>query len=236
MINEVGRINVGRRILAKFNALSKKRQSEILEMRCVHRHNILTHPKCFKDIVDLDLSENIGFFDIEATGLKASFGYIFSYSILDKEGKNLISNVITQKEIYAGLFDKRLVSDLCEDLRKFDRVVTFYGTCYDIPFCRTRALLYGEDFPVHKEVLHTDLYYTIKHKLKLHANRLQTACEFFSIPSKGHKLTPHVWQKAQAGDKDSLDYIVTHNKEDVVSTRLLYNKVNDYIVKKNKSI
>lgn len=181
--------------------------------------------------------ERIGFLDIEASGLTATFGYMFTYCIKELDGK-LISNSATPQEIRNFTFDKRLMQDLIDDLRKFDRVVVQYGSDYkfDVPFLRTRAVKYGLDFPIHKEIFITDTHAILKAKFKLHSNRLETACQFFDIDAKGHRLNPTIWNRALAGDKKALDYILEHNKEDVISLEALYKKICDYVLIGKKSI
>ena len=220
-----------------FNMVKKMKKSEILELA-------RTRGKDGKFILELrenpeehGFEERIGFFDIEASNLKATFGYMFTYCIKELDGK-LIANSVTPKEIRNYVFDKRLMEDLCDDLRKFDRVVVHYGASYkfDLPFVRTRAVHYNLDFPLYSEVAVTDTHPILKAKFKLHSNRLETACDFFDIESKGHKLIPQVWNKALAGDPKSLKYILTHNKEDVMSLEALYKKICDYVKEGNVSI
>lgn len=184
-----------------------------------------------------EYEEKIGFLDIEASGLKATFGYMFSYCIKELDGE-LIANRVTKHEILGYDFDRRLMEDVCNDLRKFDRVVVQYGSDYkfDLPFLRTRAVYFGLDFPLYKEVAVTDTHAILKSKFKLHSNRLETACDFFGIEAKGHKLKPSIWNKALAGDDESLDYILTHNKEDVINLEALYKKICGYVAESKRSI
>jgi len=94
-----------------------------------------------------------------------------------------------------------------------------------MPFLRTRALHARLDYPKLDSIKHTDMWAVIKKKFKLRNNRLQTACTFFNIESKGHPMYPQQWNLAKAGHKKSLDFILTHNKEDVESTEALYKRV-----------
>jgi uncharacterized protein YprB with RNaseH-like and TPR domain len=173
--------------------------------------------------------------DIESSNLNASFGIILSYCIKELDGP-IISRRLHTDEIMTGIYDKVLVKDMVKDLTSFDRVVTWYGTGFDIPFMRSRCLFWNVDFPVDKTIKHTDLYYTSKFKLKLHSNRLQAVCDFLGIKSKGHPMHQRVWLKAMAGDEYALKYILTHNKEDVVSTEKVYNKLIRYAGPQVKSI
>jgi uncharacterized protein YprB with RNaseH-like and TPR domain len=177
--------------------------------------------------------ERVGFLDIESSGLTASFGFMMCYCI-KRENGSVIKRCITPEELRSKTVDKRLVKQLLEDLKQFDRIVTYYGSRFDIPFIRTRAIKWNLEFPHYESLYHTDCYYIIRHRMKLHSNRLQTACDFFDIPSKGHKFNPEVWQRCQWGDPKALKFAIVHNVEDVVSTELLYHKVKEF-VKVNKT-
>ena len=103
-----------------------------------------------------------------------------------------------------------------------------HNSHFDIPFLRSRCVFHNLNFPVYKEIKHNDLYEIIKHKFNLHSKRLGTVCEFFHIPAKHHGMNSHIWFRAMQGDQRALNYILLHCIEDVSSTELLWNKVNDY--------
>jgi uncharacterized protein YprB with RNaseH-like and TPR domain len=179
--------------------------------------------------------EKIGFLDIESTGLTASYGLMMSYCIKEMDGP-LIENRITTKEMRSKVKDSRLVADLCRDILKFDRIATYYGTGFDIKFSRARALLWDLDFPLYKSVKHTDVYYIVKHKIKLHSHRLGAVCEFFGIPSKEHRLDPLIWADAMVGEEKALKYVLLHNREDVICLETLYKKLNGHFQINKRSI
>jgi uncharacterized protein YprB with RNaseH-like and TPR domain len=219
-----------------YNALKDLKKDEILRMAkftCEHGHSGVSHPECYRKAIKRDYK--IGILDIESSGLKANFAKILSYCIKDYHGK-ILGRALTPKECLGSDKDKILIEELVEDMKKFDRIVTFYGAGFDIPFIRTRAVHHGIDFPSFGELHHTDLYFVIKHKFKLHSSRLQSACDFFNIPSKGHKMDWKVWEEAMCGEKKALDFILTHNKEDVISTELLFDKVINFTKIKETSI
>jgi len=219
-----------------YRLLRSLRKDQILRLSkqtCKHGHSLLVHPVCLKK--ELGHEEKIGFLDIEASNLSATFGYIISYCIKEANGK-IIEKVLTPEDVEAHTFDKNLMKQFIIDIKQFDRVLGYYSTRFDIPFLRTRAVYWGLDFPLYAEIKHTDVYYIIRNKLNLHRNRLETACEFFGIPCKGHRLNPSIWQRAMSGEKKALRYILLHNREDVVSLELLYNKVNLYVQANKRSI
>ncbi len=204
-----------------------------------HRVSYLQHYNCFlgEKPEDSPFLEKVGFLDIEATNLKADFGYVLSYAIKERGGE-IIGRVLTPNEIRRFKFDEDLMKECCDDIMKFHRIIVYYGidNRFDLPYLRTRAIKYKLDFPLYKDVYVQDAYSIVRAKLQLHRNRLETACQEFGIPSKGHRLNPDVWQKAQAGHEDSLRYIWEHNKEDVVSLELLWDRLESYVLKNRRSI
>jgi uncharacterized protein YprB with RNaseH-like and TPR domain len=219
--------------MINFRTLKKDELLDRLGFRCIHRHNGLSHPECYEQ--DRKKGERIGYLDIESSGLQADFAIVLSYCIKEQDGK-ILSRVITDKEMKDGTFDRDLLKQCVEDMRRFDRLVYHYGDKFDIPVLRTRCVYWGLDFPLQKEIKGTDTYPILKYKFKLHSNRLESACTFFNIPSKGHRLEPNIWIKALSGDKKSLDYILTHNKEDVIALEELYKLINKHAVPTAKSI
>ncbi len=219
--------------------MAKKSKSEIVKLltkHCEHRQMYINHPNCL--IKDGGFQEKVGYFDIESTGLKANFALVLSYAIKDSTSSKIYGRVITKEELYSDNLDKQLLTEMCADLRKFDRIITHYGGDYkfDIPFIRTRCVHYGVDFPVHIEIYHTDTHNILKQKFKLSSNRLATACQFFEIAAKHHPLDGKVWIRSVQGKPSCLKYIWVHNVEDVMSTEALYKKIAGFVQESRKSI
>jgi len=214
--------------------LKKDELQWLIKHKCRHNHRYIEHMNCFEEerdsLIDCPIQpERIGFLDIETLGLTANWGYIFSYCIKELDGR-LYKRVLTPKEIRGYVFDNRLLQDFNKDIKYFDRVIVYWGKDrrHDLPFLRSRALRWKVDFPLYREVYVTDLYDMVKAKLKLHNNRLMTACRFLKIPVKQHPLEEDIWLKAMAGHKQSLDYIGIHNEEDVISTEALWKKLHNF--------
>jgi len=131
------------------------------------------------------------------------------------------------EELKRGIYDKKLIEECGEDILRFERIVTYYGSDrrFDLPYLRTRAVHWGVPFPTYKSVKSTDVYSWVKAKLRLSRNRLQNACDFFGIPCKQHPLDATVWFKAMTGNTKTLKYIGEPNIEDVVSLEALYEKL-----------
>jgi len=206
-------------------AISKSELNDRLEFRCIHHHNGVSHHCCYDQAKGL--VENVAFFDIESSNLSSDFGTVLCYALKHKDG--VISNQITPQEIKTGTYDKRLLNDLCADLKKFHRVITWYGYKFDIPFVRSRAILHKLPFPLYKEVLHTDAYQVAKILIRtLHSKRLGVVASFYGIEAKEHPLNPTVWLRCLSGDQDAIDFVQTHCNEDVASLEKVWKRLEPY--------
>lgn len=223
--------------------LNRLKKEEILWLYnhfCPHGHRYIEHLACFQALRPhgSTVYENIGFLDIETTGLNANWDYIISWAIINENLKKW-GRVLTKKEVLNyKILDKHLMKEFLEAIKHFDRLVIYWGKDrrHDLPFLRTRCLKWHDDFVVYKGLCITDVYDIVKAKLRLHRNRLSNVCDFFGIPAKEHRLDPQIWQKAKLGDKKSLNHIWKHNFEDVVSLRLVYNKLDRFSASRKLSI
>lgn len=213
------------------NRLNKADMLWLFNHFCRHGHRYTEHPTCFiEDYKDqLSTIERVGFLDIEATGLQADFGYMLCYSLKELDGP-LVHCSVTSKAIRNYQFDRNVMRQFLKDIQGFDRLVGYYSKDYrfDVPFLRTRALKWNLDFPTWKEYMFTDMYDFAKSKLRLHRNRLETVCDLLAIPSKGHRLNPEVWQRAQAGSQRALEWVQTHCDEDVQSLEQVYKRLYQF--------
>lgn len=207
-------------------ALSKTELKKRTLFRCVHGHTGIDHPKCYDKKNNIE--EKIGFLDIETSNLKANYGFVICYVIKSGDGK-ILSRCLKPNEIKKGIYDRDLLKQLCKDVRKFDRIFTYYGARFDIPYLRTRTMFWKQDFPFFKEIKHTDLYFTVKSRMNLHSRRLAVVCNFLGISAKMHTFNPQIWFRCMAGDKKALDYAVVHCKEDVNSTEGVWKRLQDFM-------
>ena len=210
----------------------------LAENKCkAHHHSFLEHYPCLlrERPVESPFHERIGFLDLECTGLKANWDFILSYCLKELDGP-ILGRHVTRKEISSYCFDKKLTEELLADIRKFDRITTYYGQRFDIPFAKSRAEKWGLDFPAYRDLWQTDVYFIAKANLLLHSTRLEHVCNLLGIPAKGHKLEPEIWQKAQAGHEESLDWIHTHCMEDVTSLEAVWKRLQKYTVPAKRSL
>lgn len=214
------------KILQKYYPAIGTRVQEFLPHRSI---SSLSHKASRLGIYFKDLAiGKVGFFDIETTpGFNADFGWMYCWAIKTLGEDECFTACVTQEEIRNGTLDKRVVAELVETLKKYKRIYTYYGSRFDVPYSRTRALANDMNFVPYGLVEHRDLWYLVRRILKLHRNRLENACDILSIEGKTH-IKARVWLLANTGDIDSLKYILEHNKADVIILEKVYKRLAEF--------
>ena len=227
------------------NCVTKRELNEIVKWRCSHHHTAFEHPSCFRRDKGC-LVERIGAFDIETSNLYADYGAILCWYIKDTNAKKIEGDSITLADLRDGKGDSRVVRNCVETLRKYDRLVTQFGTYFDIPFIRTRfeiwkrRLGWPEEFPIYNEIFHTDVWSISKNKLRLHNNRQESISEAIIGKNIKTRIHPELWEKMLFGKqeekKKALAYIKDHCLKDVVALEKNYNKLKKYVREGRNSI
>lgn len=201
-----------------------------------HKHTFISHYQCY--LKENPHQEKIGFLDIEASNLDANFGVMLSWCIKIKNG-SIISDVLDKNDFKGKSefhVDKRIVKNLVNAISGFDRLVGHYSKKFDIPFIRSRALINKIEFPSFGSIAHDDTYYMAKFKLKLNSNRLESVARALLGNSEKTHLDGATWIAASRGNKKALNYILKHNKIDVIELEKVWNILKDFVGKKNTSI
>jgi len=163
----------------------------------------------------------VGHLDIEATHLKANFGYILTWYIKHDSQNEYEFACINQKELHTGYrCDKRVISELLVALKKFDVIWTHWGADrrFDMPYIRTRAFINGlqADLPLPGSMYLKDTWPIARNKLCLHRNSLMAIAMALGVKNvKKTPLDPEQWISAAQGDAKALEYILLHNRRDV---------------------
>jgi uncharacterized protein YprB with RNaseH-like and TPR domain len=181
------------------------------------------------------MTEKIGIFDIETTGLPASYSHMLAWCMLDRDTGKIASDIVTRKEA-RDKHDVRVTQSAIKEIEKYDRIVGYYSSRFDIPYVRSRALKHKLIFPAYRDLYHTDLYFVARSKFRLHSNRLKAICEFLSIPAKTHPFTMDLWERAGAGEAEALKTVLTHCEEDVESTNEVLTILLDHMLFSKRSI
>ena len=216
--------------------VAKLNKEEIIWLanhRCKHSSTYLEHYNCYTE--EQKQPTKVGFFDIETSDLKANYGIMLSYCIKESDSKKIWFDTITKQDL-AGDLDKRLVRHCVEDMRRFDVVIGHYSTKFDIPFVRTRALAWDLDFLKYGEIKHIDVWYMARSLLCLNSNRQGTIAETLQHEDIKSRITPYYWLRALQGRQEAIDYILDHNKRDVLQLEGNYKKLEAYSRKNQKRI
>lgn len=218
--------------------LDKMTKGEILKLaktRCEHGHTYLEHYGCYLKEHEGITEPRIGFIDIESSNLAADFGIMFCYCIKKQGSSEILERVVTDKEVHENL-DKVVVEQCIKDMQQFDQLVTYYGTGFDLPFIRTRALYHNLPFPEFGTIQHKDVFYIIKSKFRLSRSRMENACRTLVGKTEKNHINGVYWLKALQGDAESLEYIADHCRRDVRDLEKLYNKVIKFVKPTTKPI
>ena len=216
--------------------ISGFKKDELIKMstqKCVHGHTYLEHPNCY--LLEKNKDKKIGYLDIETGGFKANFDYMLTWCIKTLGKEEYYFDVISREDILSYTFDKNILKELINGLKNYDTIVTYYGTKFDIPFIRTRAMMNKLDFLPFGAVQHKDCYYMVRNKMSLHRNSLDSACAALGIKGKNH-IKGNYWMRAVIGDQDALAYVLDHNKKDCLILEKLHKKLMAYVKDTTKSI
>lgn len=228
-----------------------------LPIRCIHRHTKDEHPGCFFEGLVIDKRSDaeqgkepwymlpgmrIGYLDIEADGLKADWDTMLTWCIKQKGG-DVAYDSVTREELFDGTQDRRIVESLLEEMKKYDLIVTYYGTNYDLPFIRAKSLRYDLDFPHYRfdgkklihELSHFDLYFLVKAKLCISRKSLDNVCQYLGIKGKT-EIDKEAWRLAKYGDKESLIEVLRHNIGDVKILEELHNRLSVFAKYSQRSV
>lgn len=210
----------------------KLKKSEIVSLangHCkAHGHNYLDHYACYRKDHPLEKPERIGYLDLETSNLAADYGQLLSWAIKPSDSKTVIGDVFKPSDIKSGTEDKRIVASCVKEMLKYDRIVTFYGSMFDIPFLRARAMIVGVPFPPFGSLKHRDCYFIMKSRFKLSSKRLENCCRQLLGATEKTRIDAVYWRNGTRGDKKALAYIYDHNCKDVTDLEKLYNKVEMY--------
>jgi len=213
---------------------------------CKHRHTAETHPKCFSRQWYENPEVRVGYLDIEASDLAANKAWMLSWSIqarslAGKKYDTVAYDFVKYDEFFLAPgvvnreYDRNIVNSLLDEMQNYDLLVTYYGTGFDIPFIRTRAMILGiTGYPKPKRIAHLDLYYHVRSKMSLDRNSLAQATKCLEIDGKTH-LDFIYWKLAAMGDEKCMETLLDHNVKDVAILEGLHKELEPYVTFKKNS-
>jgi len=165
-----------------------------------------------------EASNRVVLLDSEFSNLRADFGTLICVSLRPLRGK-------TQTLCVEKLGnDREIVAATMEELSKYGLVVTFYGTCADIPYLRSRALRWGlPDIP---QVPHCDLYRVIRRATVLSRRNQGHLAEWLALPDDAAKMkvSPNVWSELPTDATRNLQTLRKRCESDVQGLEALWHR------------
>lgn len=172
--------------------------------------------------------------DIEATGLQATFGEMLCAAIKPFGKETKVFRVDDTKSFKdarksgESWDDHELTVAVRDELAKYDIAVSYNGFNYDIPFINTRLIGHNESILL-STIKHVDLIGVSRRRLRLHSNRLEALLGHLQAETRKTPLEPELWRRAAKGERKALDQIVVHNIADVVSLEEAFRKLIPFL-------
>ena len=175
----------------------------------------------------------VALLDIETTGLAADFSVTLC-AVIKEFGGNYVKTFSVELDAMDILESERIMIDaIGKELKKFDGIITYFGSRFDIPFLRTRAFFHGIA-PIPK-CKHLDMYFTIRSNTNPSTRRMDRINQILqnSYPDDSPTKTNlgiSQWIKVlHSRDETSLEYIVDHCQKDVLILENIVNKFGDFV-------
>lgn len=163
-------------------------------------------------------------FDIEATNLKADFGFVLCVS-WKYVGENKVNTLrIDKSPNYRQdpINDSWILEKFAKVYNDADVVIGHYTWKFDRKFINARLMRYGLAPLV--QTAFVDTWRTSHDHLALSSNRLASIVSFFGLPEKT-PLRGDTWLRAMCGHKPSISKVVEHCEADILATEAAYLKL-----------
>lgn len=180
--------------------------------------NEVLYPKNNR-LTDEIFTRNTLFFDIETTGFSPNSASVYLIGCSYRQNDTVI---VEQFFAQDKSEEPQLLLAFAQLLAKFETIVTFNGTGFDIPFLKAKyeAFQIEDPFPNHVSLDIFKQIGTIKFLLKLENYKQKTIEQFLGIPREdsfsGGELIPIYEDYLLTRQKDAERFLLLHNYEDVL--------------------
>ena len=183
----------------------------------------------------------IVFTDGEMSNLDANFGQLLCAGLLEytpvtgthkKPWNAATMRVLTLRDYNGKRWDdKSLALQWKKELEKYDIVVSWNGIRFDVPFLDTRLKYWNLRASSIKR--HKDLMYTARFGLRLTDAKLDNVALFLDVHRKygvrKTRMEPKRWTMAMGGHRPSYEYIINHNKLDLMVLAGVWEELREHI-------
>lgn len=173
-----------------------------------------------RDYVGFD----IAYFDIETTGLGAYGSEMTCVTIVDQFG-NAVTRDKFEFEQRSILDDRGLCVWLRDELEKYDILVAWYGSQFDLSYINARLIMHGER-PVADRMFIDPIYKARggRYGLKIGGSKLKTVAKALRT---GHQKPDVEWETfrlAGYGDAEALAEVRARSHEDTFVLRDIFHR------------
>lgn len=172
---------------------------------------------------------DIAFFDIESDGLSGWGHQMTCASIVDNFGK--VTNASKFDFEQASILDDHgLVVWLRDELEKYDILVAWYGTMFDIPFLNAKLIEYGER-PMRDMMLIDPCFKTRggRYGVKVGSSKLKNVARWLNTPNQKPEVEWMTFKLASMGDDEALAEVMDRCDADVLVMRDIFQHIKPMI-------
>lgn len=169
-------------------------------------------------------------FDLETTNLNADFGVVLCGVVKPAFAPPKIfrADKLNPDWKRSRSDDSAVIEAIADELTKYDILIAHNGARFDLPFLRTRLAKHKLP-PFPNTIKLVDPVWVARNKLKLSYNSLEQLIDFLGITEKKTPVSGDQWLSASLdGCVESMDYIVRHCVQDVLSLERVVTKLKHY--------
>ena len=212
-------------------------RDEVYEARVVARATIIANEES-KQVINIP---NILILDLETAPIKAyvwrlwkenisldqisSDWFMLTWSAKWLYSADVMSDRLTSEEAIAE-DDSRIIRSLWELLNKADIVIAHNGVSFDVPKANARFIKWG--LPPTRPYQQVDTRIIASKQFGFSSNKLEALARMFGIPGK-FDTDFNLWVGCINGDEESLNYMETYNRQDVIVLEEVYLRMRSWI-------
>jgi uncharacterized protein YprB with RNaseH-like and TPR domain len=172
---------------------------------------------------------DIAYFDIETTGLGAYGSEMTCVSIVDQFGRATTRDKF-EFEQASILDDRGLCVWLRKELEKYDILVAWYGSQFDLAYINARLIIHGER-PIADRMFLDPIYKARggRYGLKMGGSKLKTVAKALRLSTEKPDVEWETFRLAGYGDPDALAEVRHRSHEDVYILRDIFHRFKPMI-------
>lgn len=177
------------------------------------------------DYVGFDMA----FFDIETSGLNAWGSEMTVACIVDQFGKATVRDRFEFKQD-SVLDDAGLLEWVRDELEKYDILVGWYGTMFDLPYINAKLVEHG--LTVMRDKMFLDPCFKTRggrYGLKVGSSKLKNVAKWLNTPTQKPEVEWNTFRKASFGDPEAVAELRQRCEDDCRAMRDIFPHIKPMI-------